>query len=175
MLNYNRMIATWNEFIQEFPDATDLTEFDLLHEDSYVRKVGSKWCIFSEDGSNLGCKNSKKEAEDRLAEIEMFKHMKSDTHTESSRYHFCICGNCGAEYAATKYCGDAICPACGEYKGVDVTDLEEVEGSNKTIAKQECFCEECHSEFWVHTSCDQSHCPVCGAGPDSLEELTGVM
>jgi hypothetical protein len=175
MLNYNRLIATWNEFVQEFPDVIDLREFDILREDAYIRKVGKEWCIFSEDGDNLGCKGSKKEAEDRLAEIEMFKHMKSSTHDSASRYHFCICQNCGVEFAATKYCDETKCPACGEYKGMDVEDLEEMEGSDKTVAKQECFCEECHTTFWTRTTCEMSSCPNCGADGDSLEELTGII
>jgi hypothetical protein len=175
MLDYNRLIATWNEFIQEYPDAIDIAEFDILKEDAYIKKVGSKWCIFSEDGRNLGCKGSKKEAEDRLAEIEMFKHMKSgqEESVKKSRRKFCICDNCGVEFTTTKECDLTKCPSCGEYKGVDVEDEEMTQNSEKTIAKQECYCPDCGREFFVSTMCHLERCRYCGG--DDLEEITGEL
>ena len=40
-----------------------------------IHKVGSKWVVTTEDGSRvLGTHNSKKQAEDQLAAIEISKH-----------------------------------------------------------------------------------------------------
>lgn len=39
-----------------------------------VRKSGSQWCVFSKDGKKLQCFKTKKEAQDRLRQIEFFKH-----------------------------------------------------------------------------------------------------
>lgn len=174
MLDYNRLIATWNEFIQENPDAIDLAEFDILREDAIIRKVGNEWCIFSESGKPLGCKPTKPAAEKRLIQIEMFKHMKSGKGEESaalSRFNFCLCQNCGAELALTKECGLTKCPVCGEYDLEDV--VEEEEGEDKTVAKQECRCTDCDREFFVRTMCYLERCPYCGG--DDLEELTGEL
>lgn len=38
-----------------------------------IRKEGSQYCIFSKTGKKLSCHPTKKEAEDRLREIEFFK------------------------------------------------------------------------------------------------------
>lgn len=42
-----------------------------------IVKEGDKYCVKSEKNSDWsgGCYDTKKEAEDRLAEVEMFKHM----------------------------------------------------------------------------------------------------
>lgn len=42
---------------------------------SVVRKVGNEYCVFSKDGKNLGCYDAKKDADERLKQIEMFKHI----------------------------------------------------------------------------------------------------
>jgi hypothetical protein len=39
-----------------------------------IRKVGTEFCVFSHDGKNLGCSNSRKGAEKRLQQVEYFKH-----------------------------------------------------------------------------------------------------
>lgn len=39
-----------------------------------VRKQGSEWCVFSKTGKNLGCYKTKDAAEERLRQIEFFKH-----------------------------------------------------------------------------------------------------
>jgi hypothetical protein len=39
-----------------------------------IRKVGDKFCVFSEDGKNLGCSTSREGAEKRLKQVEFFKH-----------------------------------------------------------------------------------------------------
>ena len=41
-----------------------------------VRKSGSQWCIFSKSGKKLECFKTKKEATDRLREIEFFSNQK---------------------------------------------------------------------------------------------------
>lgn len=46
-----------------------------------IRKDGGKsrpYCIYSKTGKKLGCYPTKKQAEKRLSQIEMFKHMKSE-------------------------------------------------------------------------------------------------
>jgi SPP1 gp7 family putative phage head morphogenesis protein len=40
----------------------------------FIKKIGDEWCVFShQTGKNFGCYKSKKEAEDRLAQISKFK------------------------------------------------------------------------------------------------------
>jgi hypothetical protein len=48
---------------------------------SSIRKTPGKneWCVKAESGINMGCYNSKSEAEKRLRQIEMFKHMKKSS------------------------------------------------------------------------------------------------
>lgn len=41
---------------------------------SVIRKVGNEFCIFSKDGKKLECKKTRKEAVDRLRQIEFFKN-----------------------------------------------------------------------------------------------------
>lgn len=42
-----------------------------------IRKKGSKYCVVSKKGKNLGCSTSKKGARKRLGQVEYFKHKKS--------------------------------------------------------------------------------------------------
>jgi hypothetical protein len=122
MLDYNRMIATWNEFIQEFPDAIDLEEFDLLAEIAYIKKDGDKWCVYSESGRKFGCYASKKKAEERLIQIEMFKHMKSAEKGAEFAKQECYCPDCGKEFFVKTMCHLERCKYCGG------DDLEEITG-----------------------------------------------
>lgn len=46
--------------------------FEFLSS-AVVKKSGSQWCIFSKDGEKLECYPTKKEATDRLRQIEFFK------------------------------------------------------------------------------------------------------
>lgn len=58
----------WND---EILKATDKTT-------AVIRKDGGKsrpYCIYSKTRKKLGCYSTRKAAEKRLAEIEMFKHM----------------------------------------------------------------------------------------------------
>lgn len=44
-----------------------------------IVKKGNQWCVVSEDGSkNLGCSKTKKGAQDRLQQVEYFKHVKGN-------------------------------------------------------------------------------------------------
>lgn len=46
-----------------------------------IRKDGpseTPYCVYSEKGRKFGCYSSKKKAEDRLAQIEMWKHIKEE-------------------------------------------------------------------------------------------------
>ena len=61
-------MTDWNE---ELLKATEMTT-------AVIRKDGSKskpYCIYSKSGKGLGCYPTRKQAEKRLAQIEMFKHM----------------------------------------------------------------------------------------------------
>lgn len=61
-------MTDWKEKILE---ATDKAT-------AVIRKDGGKsrpYCIYSKTGKKLGCYSTRKAAEKRLAEIEMFKHM----------------------------------------------------------------------------------------------------
>jgi hypothetical protein len=63
-------MTDWNEELQKAMKAT-----------AVIRKYGSKskpYCIYSKSGKKLGCYPTRKQAEKRLAQIEMFKHMKDD-------------------------------------------------------------------------------------------------
>jgi hypothetical protein len=45
--------------------------------EAIIKKVGSKWCVFSHDGTkNLGCSDSHSGAVQRLAQVEYFKKVK---------------------------------------------------------------------------------------------------
>jgi len=44
---------------------------------AYIRKVKSKWCVYSESGDKFGCYDTKGKAEERLQQMEMFKHINS--------------------------------------------------------------------------------------------------
>ena len=154
MTTYEKVIATWNEFIQEFPDAIDLAEFDLLKEVAYIKKVGSEWCVFGESGRKMGCYSSRKQAEDRLAQVEMFKHMKSDVDTASARE--CVCENCGTNFSSYKNCDESRCPTCGEYEAHEPDDEQEKSSRN------ECVCDACGNEFFTSRNCQDAICPVCG-------------
>jgi len=48
-----------------------------LDKKSYIRKKDGEYCVYSEKGRSFGCYPSRKKAEERLRQIEMFKHMKS--------------------------------------------------------------------------------------------------
>lgn len=64
-------MTDWNE---ELRKALKLSK-------AVIRKDGTKskpFCIYSEKGKKLGCYSTRKQAEDRLAQIEMFKHMKGE-------------------------------------------------------------------------------------------------
>lgn len=65
-------MTDWNEELNK------ATENVLESTTAVIRKDGTKskpFCIYSKKGKKLGCFKTRKGAEDRLAEIEMFKHM----------------------------------------------------------------------------------------------------
>ena len=72
-------VTDWNEELDK------ATENVLELTTAVIRKDGTKskpFCIYSKKGKKLGCFETFKGAEKRLAEIEMFKHIKGD---ESNR------------------------------------------------------------------------------------------
>jgi hypothetical protein len=103
----------WQDFIEKYPDM-DLSEFNYLKEEAYIKKVGKEWCVFSEKGRRLGCYSTRPAAQRRLRDIEMFKHMKSDEEDTASSQS-CYCTACGGYFTArNKRCDQAKCPNCGE-------------------------------------------------------------
>lgn len=70
------------EFVTDWHEELDkATENVLESSTAVIRKDGTKskpYCIYSKSGKKLGCFETRKGAEKRLAEIEMFKHMKGD-------------------------------------------------------------------------------------------------
>ena len=65
------MTTDWDKEFEKAADNIGTTK-------AVIRKDGSKskpYCIYSESGKNLGCYATRKGAEDRLKQIEMFKHM----------------------------------------------------------------------------------------------------
>jgi hypothetical protein len=63
------------ELLDNLPRPLTLTEQFLLTE--VIVKKGSKWCLYSKDGSrNLGCYPDKEGAAKRERQVQYFKHMK---------------------------------------------------------------------------------------------------
>lgn len=44
-----------------------------------IRQVGDEFCVFSKEGKNLGCSTSREGAEERLRQVEFFKHKGSSS------------------------------------------------------------------------------------------------
>ena len=58
-----------------------MEKYKTLHEaliNEKIVKKGYQWQVQSEKGKNMGTYNTKKEAEDRLKQIEYFKHLNED-------------------------------------------------------------------------------------------------
>lgn len=89
---------------------------------SVVQRIGDEWCVLSEKGKRLGCFKTRKEAQDRLREIEYFKHKKEDSDSEFSKQE-CYCEACGSYFFSSKRCDLSHCPVCGEQD-----DLVEITG-----------------------------------------------
>jgi hypothetical protein len=106
------MMSTWDAFLTEYPACGGLDFFDILTEIAVIVKKGSQWCVMSESGGSLGCYGSRKEAQDRLAQVEMFKHMKSTKAGQEFSRQQCECDQCGAIYWTPDMCQDAYCPIC---------------------------------------------------------------
>lgn len=50
-----------------------------------IRKKGSEYCVFSQDGKNLGCSKTLDGAKKRLKQVEFFKRSKSDGKTATRK------------------------------------------------------------------------------------------
>jgi len=63
----------WHDELQKAAEhASELELFEKTQ--AVVRKVGSRWCVFSKSGKRLGCFSTRKQAVDRLRQIEFFKN-----------------------------------------------------------------------------------------------------
>jgi hypothetical protein len=87
-------------------------------EFSYIKKVGSEWCVFGESGRKMGCYSSKKAAEKRLAQVEMFKHMKANK--ELGSVWECYCIDEGIYFFSSRRCDLQRCPESGD-DAIEVT------------------------------------------------------
>lgn len=94
----------------------------------YIKKTPGKqqWCVYSEDGKNMGCYPTKSQAEERLAQIEMFKHMDEASGQGQGQgvggpkqgdggTDICECPACGVQAIHKKGvpCQEISCPECG--------------------------------------------------------------
>ncbi len=68
-------MTDWNEELQKAVEQVVESTSAVIRKDGTDSKP---YCIYSKTGKGLGCYSSKKQAEKRLEEIEMFKHMKSE-------------------------------------------------------------------------------------------------
>lgn len=86
--------------------------FNPYKETAMIKKVGNEWCVFSADGSKrLGCYPTRKEAENRLAQVEMFRHMKSGVELAS---FYCYCEEEGIYFYSPKRCDLVRCKGSGD-------------------------------------------------------------
>lgn len=79
---YNPIPMSWKKHKEIRPNLKD----EKLEEK--IVKVGNKYQVQSEKGKNLGTYSTKKEAEDRLKQVEYFKHINEDlniSHLENLR------------------------------------------------------------------------------------------
>jgi len=74
-------MTNWNEKLQRALDELSVEQAKRTMEvaTAVIRKKGNKFCVYSEKtGRNFGCYPTRKQAEKRLAQIEMFKHIKEN-------------------------------------------------------------------------------------------------
>lgn len=109
--NWKMTEQTWKEFVEK--ENLDVSDFDLLKDEAYIKKVGKQWCVFGEGGRRMGCYSSRPAAEKRLKQIEMFKHMKTKKGSEEEFASFyCYCPECGAYFYTPHRCDRSLCPVC---------------------------------------------------------------
>lgn len=46
----------------------------MYKSEAEIRKVGNKYCVFSKNGKNMGCSDTRQGAQKRLQQVEFFKH-----------------------------------------------------------------------------------------------------
>lgn len=110
---------SWEEFVKTTD--LDLVGFNVYKDIAYIKKVGKEWCVKSEAGKPMGCYPSRKQAEDRLKDIEMFRHMKSGDELASQE---CWCHSCGNYFFTNRRCDLVRCPVCGDPdSSIEVTGL----------------------------------------------------
>jgi hypothetical protein len=67
-------ITKWEYDLKRRASNINWYRFALIQKSAKIVEKGSQWCVESEDGKNMGCYDTKKEAEERLRQIEYFKH-----------------------------------------------------------------------------------------------------
>lgn len=61
----------WEKELQKAAERA--SELELFQKTkAVIRKRGNQWCVFSKEGKNLGCFDTRKEAVKRLRQIEFF-------------------------------------------------------------------------------------------------------
>ena len=87
-----------------------------MKEIAIIKKIGKKWCVISErTGKRLGCYTKKRDAVERLVQVEWWKH-------HSAGKYECYCNECGYEFVSNRPCWTIRCPICGD------DDIDELTG-----------------------------------------------
>jgi hypothetical protein len=68
-------VCAMSNIKKDFPNILNDALENEKRARAVIRKRGNKWCVFSKTGRNLGCYPTRKQAEERLTQIEKFKHM----------------------------------------------------------------------------------------------------
>ncbi|MCK4358999.1 MAG: hypothetical protein KAW92_09695, partial [Candidatus Cloacimonetes bacterium] len=55
---------------------------------AYIAQKGNEWCAMSEAGKSMGCYPTREKAEERLKQVEMFKHMKGSKKAQNVIFWF---------------------------------------------------------------------------------------
>ncbi len=69
-------MTNWDEELQKAADQALKLAAAVIRKDGPSSKP---YCIYSKGGKKLGCYSSKKKAQDRLTQIEQFKHIKGES------------------------------------------------------------------------------------------------
>lgn len=73
-LSKGKDIPSWEYDLKRRAKNINWYKISNFLKSAKIVEKGSQWCVESEDGKNMGCYDTKKEAEERLRQIEYFKH-----------------------------------------------------------------------------------------------------
>lgn len=82
--SYDKLANEWVYRVKWEEEGEDV--YDVAHESTLIKissikkakivEKGNEYCVIAESGRSMGCYPSRKKAEERLKQVEMFKHMK---------------------------------------------------------------------------------------------------